>query len=109
MNQDSLDCYDKVRAFLISLGWRVLEKPKIQDNYFDITAISNKKSLRIEIKNLNKKANGTWQVSAISEKQKNSDAVAVVFPNGGVFIERTEDYIKHCAAGGTRQFTWIKP
>jgi len=105
-----VDAYDIVSKHLISLGWDILEKPQIADNYFDLTAVSKKKTLRVEIKTLMKKESGSWNVSAISENQKKADAVAVVFlDNNSVFIELMEDYLQHCSDNGYRQFTWLRP
>ena len=104
-----MNSYDCVAASLSSLGWSILEKPNIEDNYFDLTAVSKKKTLRVEIKTLMTKDNGCWQVSAISDNQKKADAVAVVFPDKSVFIERMEDYLMHCSEAGYRQFTWLRP
>ena len=108
MNEET-DLFDIVSKYLIGFGWTVLEKPSLEDNYFDLTAISSRKSLRIEIKKLHVKKLGQWQVSSITENQKKSDAVAVVFPDKSVFIEKMEDYLIHCSEGGTRQFTWLRP
>jgi hypothetical protein len=104
-----MDSFECVAASLCSLGWDVLEKPKTEDNYFDLTAVSKKKTLRVEIKTLMNKDNGCWQASAISDNQKKADAVAVVFPDKSVFIERMEDYLQHCSDSGYRQFTWLRP
>jgi hypothetical protein len=104
-----MDSYDCVATFLGGLGWSVLEKPPTEDNYFDLTAVSKKKALRVEIKTIMKKDNGCWQASAISDNQKRADAVAVVFPDKSVFIEKMEDYLQHCSDSGYRQFTWLKP
>jgi heterodisulfide reductase subunit B len=104
-----MNSYDCVAFYLASLGWAVLEKPNIEDNYFDLTAVSKKKTLRVEIKTLMTKDNGCWQASAISDNQKRADAVAIVFPNKSVFIEKMEDYLQHCSDSGYRQFTWLRP
>ena len=105
----SLDTFGCVATHLRKIGWKVLDKPKIEDNYFDLTAISHRKSLRVEIKQLQQKPNGAWQCGAVSDNQLRCDAVAIVFPDGNVFIEKTEDYMRHVSDKGYRQFTWLKP
>ena len=109
MNEDKCDNYDIVADFLVKLGWNILEKPKIEDNYFDLTAVSDKKTLRVEIKTVQRKYNGSWQAGPISQNQLRADAIAVVLPSGSVFIEKTEEYLEHCSEGRTRQFTWLRP
>jgi hypothetical protein len=108
MNADRKQ-FETVSVFLKKLGWDVLQKPKIEDNYFDLTAVSKKKTLRVEIKTAQKKSNGTWQSGPISKRQMKADVVAVVLPSGDIFVEKMEDYLLHCSNLGTRQFTWLKP
>lgn len=103
-----LDSFDLVKNEFIKFGYKVLDKPDLNDINCDMYVVGHKKCLKVEIKNVVEKKNGTWQSDYISDNQKKCDVVAAVFPSGYVFIESMEDYLKLSSENGYRQFTWLK-
>ena len=103
------DDFGIVAKFFERLGWRVLEQPAKEDNYFDMTLVSAKKSLRVEIKRLRILQNGQWESPPITDPQKNADVCALILPNDDVFCEEMRDFLSHCSDKGYRMFNWLKP
>jgi len=103
-----MDSFDYVKNWFESFGYKVLEKPAIQENDCDMHVIGKKKALRVEVKAIRELSNGSWQAQSITTEQKKYDAVAVVFPCGQVLVEKMDDYLKSCSPEGYRTFTWLK-
>ena len=104
-----MDHFDLVKDYIESFGWSVLDKPNKNDNCCDLTAVSGKKSLRIEIKKCRQLPSGSWQAQPLSEDQLKYDAVAVVLPNEKIHIEAMENYLRLCTKKRYRTFTFLKP
>ena len=98
-----------VAEALSSFGWDILEEPKPNDTYYDLTAVSNKKSLRVEIKRVYVKPSGSWEAQPISKNQHKNDLVAIILPNNRVMFEEIDHYLSKCSPNGSRFFTFLKP
>lgn len=105
---EGLDCFEAVKSFYESFGYSVLDKPDLEDNGYDMYVVGKKKAIRVEIKSVQVKTNGTWQAAPVTAHQREADVCAVVFPNGAVLVERMSDYLKSCSPEGYRSFTWLK-
>jgi hypothetical protein len=104
----SSDAFDAVKGFFESFGYKVLKKPDPQDNDCDMYVVGEKRAIKVEIKQMRILGNGVWQVPKISANQRGCDVCAVLLPNGAVFVEKMEQYLKTCSDEGYKSFTWLK-
>ena len=102
------DAFDLVKSWFESFGYKVLSKPKKQDNDCDMYVVGSKRTLRVEIKRMRVQKNKSWQTERISERQRFCDACAVVFPNDKVMVYSMPEYEKACSEGGYRSYNWLK-
>lgn len=49
----------------------------------------------------------SWRVSSVKEKRKNDDLIALVLPNGRVYIDSMKHHLSKCGKMGTRSATAI--
>jgi hypothetical protein len=103
-----MDVFEIVKSWFESFGYKVLEKPEVQDANCDMFVVGSRKSIRVEIKSMSPSGSGSWQVPPITENQRKCDCVAVVFPNKQVFVEAMDEYLAHVSDKGYRFFTWLK-
>lgn len=102
------DAFDCVKAVFEGFGYDVLKRPSKEDNDCDMYVVGTRRVLKVEIKKVQEKVNGSWQADFITKDQKECDCVAVVFPNGYVFLENMSDYLSCSSNAGYRNFTWLK-
>ena len=102
------NAFGRVKMLFEEFGYTVLKEPDLADNNCDMVVVGKKKVLRVEIKQMYLKQKDQWQADCVSENQKQYDCVAVVFPNGYVFLEKMSDYVKSISDSGYRQFNWLK-
>lgn len=88
-------------------GARVLKPKHRNANGPDLTIIKNDSAYRIEVKILYKIRSGSMQTGPIEEARRNDDFVAIVFPNGFVFIEPMDEFLKLANLDGRRTFTFL--
>lgn len=103
-----IDPFLAVKKLFESFGYTVLARPEPQDNAPDMFVVGKKKAIKVEIKTAREKQKGSWEADSIKPLQKSCDAVAVVFPNGYIYIEKMDIYLASCSDSGYRPFTWLK-
>lgn len=109
MTEKNIDSFDIVAKTFKEFGWTILDRPEDSDNNPDMIVVSNRRCLKIEIKTVREKKSNGFEAYPISENQKSCDVVALVFPNGYVFIEKMSEYLCHISNTGYRYFTYLKP
>ena len=100
------DEWDKLKTYLERIGWKVLDKPKKNENGADMTIINDKLSYRIEIKVARKLASGSWQVNPVEPNRRVDDFIAIFISGQWIFRKMT-DHLKLCSENGYNAVTEI--
>jgi len=100
------DEWDKLKEYLEDVGWKVLDKPKKNENGADMTVVNDKISYRIEIKVARKLASGSWQVNPIEPNRRSDDFVAI-FVNNKWILRKMTDHLKLCSENGYNSVTEV--
>ena len=67
----------------------------------------NGRPLSVEIKKINKKSNGGFQVGAVELNRRKDDLIAIICSTQYVLIEPMSDHLKACSPKGSRQLTLL--
>lgn len=95
-----------VKEYLEKRGWSV-SNHALNQNGFDLLATKNKKFLIIEVKSLCLVNNEFWRIRSISERAKQSDILAIVFPNNHIHFEYMKDHLCVINSEGDRYLTTL--
>lgn len=100
-----LECENLVANLLTSQGFTVKQTTKKGP---DIVATLGDLTLTVEVKKAVKNTNGNYyRTHKVCDKRKSDDLVAIVMPNGAVYIEHMSDHLSKCNDDGRRTITHI--
>lgn len=78
----------------------------------DLTCKMNSLSYTVEVKKANQLwhkcgRSGGWRVGPVTPKRRGDDLVAMVLPNGYVYIDSMENHLRNCSNSGARAISKI--
>lgn len=100
---EAVRCEMLAATFFRELGFSVEEMHGAGPDLFcEIGSLSY--SVEVKKAHINSRR---WRTSKVTLRRKSDDLVAIVLPNGRVYIDSMKNHLKHCAGDGTRAITPI--
>jgi len=105
-------CFDHDEAvylvidFLRNRRFEILNIKHKNATGFDLTIHNGTRAFNVEVKALKKRKEAfSFRTEHIYEPSRKADFMAVVFPDGYIFLEKMEDFLKCADKRGQRNFT----
>lgn len=86
-------------------GCTVLNPKHINANGPDLNIIKNDEAFRVEIKQINLKKCGSYQVPGLSLSRLNDDYILIMYKNKIIQFISLKDHLKLCSESGVRIMT----